>query len=289
MKSKIASTKKDLVVILICIAFLIANIAAIGEGGRKRAKSTVCLSNLYKWGQIFQAYTADNDGFFHSRDLGTPFGYSRMWQYIYKPYYIDKMMRFCPTADNPMIDTGTFGTWNYTEGGSYYPMNDPILYMPGEREFEKRANEVTEGFFTGSYGMNRYVEDMKGGTFGTSTAFWRRTDVKGGEKAPLLMDCQYLYFWDTTNGTADPPKYDGDFTTPEMHWVCINRHSGFINACFLDFSARKVGLKELWTLKHSRNYDTCGPWTICGFGGNKAACHSAWHYAAPWMDKMPEY
>ena len=32
----------------------------------------------------------------------------------------------------------------------------------------------------------------------------------------------------------------------------------------MDFSARKVGLKELWTLKGNRNFDTCGPWTTCG-------------------------
>ena len=32
----------------------------------------------------------------------------------------------------------------------------------------------------------------------------------------------------------------------------------------MDFSARKVGLKELWTLKWHRQYDTWGPWTRAG-------------------------
>jgi prepilin-type processing-associated H-X9-DG protein len=49
-----------------------------------------------------------------------------------------------------------------------------------------------------------------------------------------------------------------------MGRFCISRHDGYINALFLDFSVRKVGLKELWTLKWHRQYDTCGTWTVCG-------------------------
>jgi hypothetical protein len=270
MKPANSFTKKDIIVVLICFIFLLANIAAIGEGGRMRAKAVVCLSNLHKWGQIFQAYTADNDGFFPTREIGTSAGYKRYWPYVYKPYYIDKMMRFCPTATNPNLKSGPFGTWN-TNMGSWNP--EPV---PGEGQP-----------LTGSYGMNRYVENMKGGSMSTDPAFWRRVDVKGGDKAPVLLDCQYTYYW--ASSTAEPPAYDGDYTTPEMHWICINRHMGYVNAVFLDFSARKVGLKELWTLKHSRTFDTCGPWTICGFNGNKNACAAAWDAAAPWMRNFPEY
>jgi len=39
---------------------------------------------------------------------------------------------------------------------------------------------------------------------------------------------------------------------------------GFVNTLFLDFSARKVGLKQLWVLKWHRSYDTAGPWTQAG-------------------------
>ena len=49
-----------------------------------------------------------------------------------------------------------------------------------------------------------------------------------------------------------------------MSTVCIDRHQGGINAAFLDWSVRKVGLKELWTLKWSRTFDTAGPWTKAG-------------------------
>jgi hypothetical protein len=34
----------------------------------------------------------------------------------------------------------------------------------------------------------------------------------------------------------------------------MNRHDAFVNNLFLDFSARKVGLKELWRLKWHREW-----------------------------------
>ena len=35
----------------------------------------------------------------------------------------------------------------------------------------------------------------------------------------------------------------------EMNHFCINRHDMFVNQVFMDWSVRKVGLKELWGLK----------------------------------------
>jgi prepilin-type processing-associated H-X9-DG protein len=49
-----------------------------------------------------------------------------------------------------------------------------------------------------------------------------------------------------------------------MDEVCIDRHSGSVNLLMLDSSVRKVGLKELWTLKWNRKFDTQGPWTKAG-------------------------
>jgi hypothetical protein len=33
---------------------------------------------------------------------------------------------------------------------------------------------------------------------------------------------------------------------------------------FADWSARKVSIKQLWTLKWNRQFDTSGPWTPAG-------------------------
>ena len=36
------------------------------------------------------------------------------------------------------------------------------------------------------------------------------------------------------------------------------------SSLFLDWSVRRVGLKELWTLKWNRKFDTAGKWTQAG-------------------------
>ena len=61
----------------------------------------------------------------------------------------------------------------------------------------------------------------------------------------------------------------------------MNRHDGGINGLFMDWSVRKVGLKELWTLKWHRNYNTANGWTIAG--GVKP---DDW---PPWMRKFKDY
>jgi prepilin-type N-terminal cleavage/methylation domain-containing protein/prepilin-type processing-associated H-X9-DG protein len=284
MNKKRGFTLIELLVVIAIIALLMSILMPALSKVKKSATAVVCLSRVKQWGVIFSMYTSENDGYFHSREVGTTWGYSRMWPYVYKKMYLDPKMRFCPAAENPTRDTGPLGTWNYTVG-SYYPL--PDLPMPGEREYEAKTGNIAEGFFTGSYGMGRFVEDMKGGIMGTSPEYWRKADIRGGSNAPVLTDCQYLYFW---GGPDDsPPAYNGDYTTPDMHWICIDRHGGFVNVVFLDFSARKVGLKELWTLKFSRTTNTCGPWTVCGFGGNRNECASAWNDVAAWMKNYPVY
>ena len=45
-----------------------------------------------------------------------------------------------------------------------------------------------------------------------------------------------------------------------MHFA-MDRHQGNVNWLFLDWSVRKVGVKELWRLKWHRNFNTNGFWT----------------------------
>jgi len=66
-----------------------------------------------------------------------------------------------------------------------------------------------------------------------------------------------------------------------MQRYCIDRHEGTNNAVMVDFSIRKVGLKELWTLKWHRQFDTTGPWTLAG-----GAMPDAW---PEWMKNHKAY
>jgi hypothetical protein len=82
--------------------------------------------------------------------------------------------------------------------------------------------------------------------------------------------------------TDQPPEYDGaPWNNQEMTWFCTDRHEGYINGIFLDFSVRKIGLKELWTLKWHRNFDINGAWTVAG------GCRST--YWPAWMKNFKDF
>jgi len=123
----------------------------------------------------------------------------------------------------------------------------------------------------GSYGLNQWVLDPpKTSVEGRREVenLWRTPNVRGANFIPLFLDCATIGV--TTWPEDRPPDYDGQFLPytgnnyDEMQRVCLNRHDGFINSAFLDFTVRKVGLKELWILKWHRNFDTAGYWTRAG-------------------------
>ncbi|MDD5065039.1 MAG: type II secretion system protein [Phycisphaerae bacterium] len=286
MDKKKGFTLIELLVVIAIIALLMSILMPALSKVRKQAMSVSCLARLKQWGVIFSMYAGGNDGYLNQREVGSH--YEKLWHLVYKPMYKDPMMRYCPTAINNKLKTGPFATWWADELGSWDPEEFPV---PGEGD--NQVDDPATGVYqapTGSYGMNRYIEDMRGGDVSFDAAYWRKIDVRGGDKAPVMLDCLYIYYW--SNSDASPPAYNGDYTTPEMHWITIDRHMGYNNVVFLDSSARKVGLKELYTLNHTKpingGFDICGPWTICGFS-NKSACKNAWDDAAEWMVKMPVY
>ncbi|MHC4445979.1 MAG: hypothetical protein ACYTA5_25575 [Planctomycetota bacterium] len=54
-------TRVDLAVTLLCAAFLVVTMGAVGNRGRRRAQQLVCASQLAKWGQAIIMQSADND------------------------------------------------------------------------------------------------------------------------------------------------------------------------------------------------------------------------------------
>ena len=221
MKSKTGFSKKDLIVLLACIVFVLTNIAAIGTSGRRRAKEMVCLSNLHQWAGVFQAFINDNHGYL----MQGWYVSGQAWQDILRPYYGGGKggIKCCPEATEPGMgmSDGTFGAWTFP--GSDY----------------------------GSYGTSSCIYNPPQ----PGLDYWRRSDVAGADNVPLFLDAQWVtaYPW----WTNTPPEYEGAPWYPGggMGIFCIPRHYGAINGLFLDFSARKIGLKELWLLKWARTYD----------------------------------
>jgi hypothetical protein len=84
MRLKIVITKKDFVVVLACLTFLVINIGAISGGGRRRTKRILCLTNLRQLTLAWTQYADDNEGWIVN---GAPLG-STMCE-AYTPTYGD--------------------------------------------------------------------------------------------------------------------------------------------------------------------------------------------------------
>lgn len=222
-----AFTLIELLVVIAIIALLMAILMPALQRVRKQAKTVACLSNLKQWGLIFSMYTDDHDGVFHR---GLDRGYH--WTIKMKPYYDDdKKLFYCPSATRHIDEVdnrwANDTAWIFNSGGE-------------------------EGIDHGSYGTNGFVEtNPRQGV----QKHWNTKNVGGAGYIPLFLDANRLDGW--PEAWDEPPGFDGEFNFGEgnnMRRFCMNRHDGFVGCLFLDFAARKTGLKELWQLKWHREW-----------------------------------
>ena len=126
-------------------------------------------------------------------------------------------------------------------------------------DYDIRIPDLIVALFYGSYGMNINLGNE-----------WKAYDPRRfackplSPDTPVLLDCASHAVW-PGSGYDDPPAYEGQLITPTaMSYLCIDRHQGGINSLFWSGAVRKVGLKELWTLKWHPAYDTANCWTKAG-------------------------
>jgi prepilin-type N-terminal cleavage/methylation domain-containing protein len=268
----------ELLVVIAIIALLMAILLPSMNVARDQARATACRANLRQWGLIANIYAEQNDGFLWSGGTVSSPDYRGYWWLA----MLDKRTQswkenkiwFCPTAQKPRVNehgvfTGeftVFGAWGI-ESKTYL---DPFLLTAG-------LPPLGEDGIAGSYGINGYCLNS-GNRFPNS---WLGPNVKGPtNNIPVFLDALRFDGWPLdTDGAADD-EYAA-WTGNSMARFCINRHRGFTSCVFLDFSARKVGLKELWTLKWSRTFNTAGIWTKAG-----GVQGSDWPV---WIRKYPDY
>jgi len=248
---------------------------------RRNTQASVCQSNLRQWGMVYKMYTDEFDG-------RLPQDYGEFaWYYPISPYYSnDAKILFCPTAkkvadpygtDLAPPFGGTFLAWGHFEPPDARPAWDTCgsygLNQWAHKLGKKESTDEDEGSKSGV----RLVSSRRviiPRMFASMTEdsnevkpelYWATAYARNSNNIPLVFDCSWLYARFVED--APPPNEDADSGIRffgHSNPLCIDRHSGGINMVFFDFSVRKVGLKELWTLKWHGRYNTTGPWTRAG-------------------------
>ena len=273
MKKRQAFTLVELLVVISIIALLMSILMPALARVRKQAKSILCQANMKQWGLVFSLFTSDNNGYFMDGTVpedsgfwwsgGSGGGMGSWWFLTLEPYYKQQELLFCPMATKTYVDGEQvpFGAWETTP-----PPTPP---------------------YAGSYGANGYIINSPSEMefqLGRPTKYnWRTINVQGTSNIPLFMDALWVDGWPEEYDQPAPVElwWLDEIGVNEMRRFCSNRHNGFVNGVLSDFSVRPIGLKELWTLKWHRRFDTKGEWTIAG-----GVEPDAW---PPWMKDFRDY
>ena len=255
----------ELLVVIAIIALLMAVLLPALQRVRRQGKAVICQSNLKQWGTTLALYVEDNQGRFAIDSSG----WGGIW--LFRGVFLsgedpnaseDTLHGFstrgiicCPMATKPR------------RSGVFVAGSGTMVRMHGSSGSTFGAWEITDPApaFHGSYGFNTHL--FRGFSEWPHMAYWRFSDLdifslRGRASIPTILDAAYMS--GAPIASEWPPRREFPGGGFGMDAFCINRHNGYVNGLFLDWSVRKVGLKELWTLKWNRDFDTAGRWTRAG-------------------------
>jgi prepilin-type N-terminal cleavage/methylation domain-containing protein len=252
----------ELLVVIAVLALLLAILLPAVRRVRRQAKAVACRSHLRQWGLAWSMYTEQNDSKFPygaTQNPTAPTNTAIDWRAVLEDFYsTDRKILFCPMTTKT-LEEGAQVKYAITVDTiwgkkSSYAANEWIL----DRGAIARARTVDARDWGTINVPNAYQVPVMG-----DSCWWHRCGPESNDMPPLF--------------DGDPPHRLND----KMSIFCIDRHDAGINALFMDWSLRKVGLKELWTLKWSREFDTAGPWTKAG-----GVQPEDW---PPWMRRFKDY
>ena len=286
-------TLVELLVVIAIIALLMSILMPALARVKKQAKMVLCQSNLKQWTICFSMYTDDFDGSFPRGWCtdGYPFPSPEAraksyWMEALRPYYGNEHdLRCCAMAMKPGTQLGggpyggvlldsTFAAWGIAgDPGELDRLGEP---------FGSWSYLVVGDY--GSYGWNGWVGDPPPDVppqLGQNHPViwnWRKANVSGTGNIPLITANQWIDGWPMHDD--GPPEHRGQpwgMTGDEnMARFCQDRHDGSVNTAFLDWSVRRVGLKQLWRLKWHRKFDV-------------NFLEPDWKTEAPWMKDFKDY
>ena len=232
----------ELLVVIAIIALLMAILMPALQRVKEQARAVGCQSNLKQWAIIFSLYANDNDEKFPGW-LGSPNTWPQQLKSLWPRHRDSNDLFLCPMAKKPASEFLDSSNWYLGSTYSAWSL----------RSIASRVR------IDCSYGVNIWAQSMPGPE--PDAKYWQTVPGKGAGNIPMLTDS--VFWWSCREDVGNPPEYESVWTNSSLP-CCMNRHHGFVSSVFMDWSSRAVGVKELWTLKWNRKYDTNGLWTKAG-------------------------
>ncbi len=246
----------ELLVVIAAVSVLMAILVPALQRARRQAKAMICQTNLRQWGTALALYLQSKEGHLPRgttmlmlRGAAMPVDDPNVPQDAVHGFHT-RGIALCPMAAKPPATPhgGFGGGWSY--GGVHMDAKGSF-----GSTFEAWQITTPPPAFYGSYGFNDWL--FQGFSWHPRVTFggYVELDVlslKGPDLIPVLLDATIPWQWPLDS----MPPYGGPF--------CIDRHNQHVNGLFLDRSVRKVGLKELWTLNWSFEFNRAGRWTKAG-------------------------
>jgi prepilin-type processing-associated H-X9-DG protein len=246
MKSKIAFTKKDLAVALVCLVFVLMSFGAVGGRGRERAKHAVCLSNLKQLSLAWRQYADDNDGRIVN---GAPCGHKctadvPSWDtdHTNETPWIGRAAGEPEECQLAAIKAGAM--WPYVK--NLGPYRCPTGF---------KGELVTYAIMDGMNGMPMYRGDVR------RPGVW----IKKLSEIQNPPPSERMVFID--EGWLAPDSYAVHIDM-EMWWDDPpSRHGDGTNLSFADGHCEYYKWKGLWTIQYARSVDRFHPRNDVRLGG----------------------
>jgi prepilin-type N-terminal cleavage/methylation domain-containing protein/prepilin-type processing-associated H-X9-DG protein len=238
----------ELLVVISIIALLVSVLMPALNKAKQSAYAAICKQNLHQWGFIWKFYVDEQvdggekkKGFFGDR------GASNDWPLSIKDYYwADES----PETLRGMLKCRA-ATKTEAEGGR----NPYRAWGP---------HDMTDEWpVIGSYVINLWISESAGGaqfktdSSGRRCSYWRTPYIRHASYAPIIVCAQWK---DCEPYPVDePPEHPFDWweaNANELKRPCLQRHGDFVNGLFMDWSVRRIGLKQLWELWWYREWGT---------------------------------